>query len=92
MSTNASTIHRGSIHYGRAGLAALLGALVLAAAALLALKAGPPVAGTAPNGASDAAVQQALIDVRAGERASWGVDVPTAAFWAEFRAAEREMR
>jgi hypothetical protein len=41
---------------------------------------------------TDAQVQKALIDVRAGERASGGAAVPTAEFWAEFRAAEREMR
>jgi hypothetical protein len=91
MSTNASTIHHGSIQYGRAGLAALLGALVLAAAALLALQAGPPTSGTAPNGASDAAIQRALIDVRAGERASLGVasDADVQRALIDVRAGER---
>ena len=91
MSTNATTL-RASAQSVRAGLAAMLAAIVLAAAALVALNAGPPAAGIAPASVSDAQVQKALIDVRAGERASRGVAVPTAEFWAEFRAGERDLR
>jgi hypothetical protein len=92
MSTNATTLHGASAQSARAGLAALLAAIVFAAAAMVAVNAGPPAAGIAPASVSDGQVQKALIDVRAGERASRGVAVPTAAFWAEFRASERAFR
>jgi hypothetical protein len=94
MSTNASTLHRGSIQSARAGIVAFLAAILLAGAAILALNAGPATSGAEGAPVSDAQVQKALIDVRAGERASGGagVGVPSAEFWAEFRAAEREMR
>jgi hypothetical protein len=118
MSTNTSILHPGSVNGGRAGIAALATAILLSAAALVALNAGPATSGVdqapmtdaqvqkalidvrAGERASavdqapftDAQVQKALIDVRAGERASGGAAVPTAEFWAEFRAAEREMR
>jgi hypothetical protein len=118
MSTNTSILHPGSVNGARAGIAALATAILLSAAALVALNAGPATSGVdqapmtdaqvqkalidvrAGERASavdqapftDAQVQKALIDVRAGERASGGAAVPTAEFWAEFRAAEREMR
>lgn len=94
MSTNASALHRGSIQSARAGIAALLAAILLAGAAIVALNAGPSTSGVELAPALDAQVQKALIDVRAGERASGGAGagVPSAEFWAEFRAAEREMR
>jgi hypothetical protein len=91
MSTNASILHAGSVQSARAGIAAFLAAILLAGAAIVALNAGPTTPGVeAP--VSDAQIQKALIDVRAGERASRGVSVPSAEFWAGFRAAEREMR
>ena len=92
MSSNASILHPRSVNGARAGLAALAAAILLAAAAMVALNTGPAtsVADQAPSTAAQ--VQKALIDVRAGERASGGASVPTAKFWAEFRAAEREMR
>ncbi len=92
MSTNASTLHRGTLQSARAGVAALLGGILLAGAAMVALNAGPAASGANQAPVTDAQVQKALIDVRAGERVSSGASVPTAKFWAEFRAAEREMR
>ena len=94
MSTNASTLHTGSGQSVRAGIAAFLAAILLAGAAIVALNAGPATSGVDQAPFSDAQIQKALIDVRAGERASSGarVGVPSAEFWAEFRAAEREMR
>jgi len=94
MSTNASTLHRGSVQSARAGIAASLAAILLAGAAIVALNAGPATSGIDQAPVSDAQIQKALIDVRAGERASAGagVGVSSAEFWAEFRAAEREMR
>ena len=116
MSTNTSILNPGTANGARAGLAA---AILLAAAAMVALKTSPATSGAeqapphtdaqvqkalidvrAGERASavqqapftDSQVQKALIDVRAGERASGGAAVPTAEFWAEFRAAEREMR
>jgi hypothetical protein len=92
MSTNTTTLHRGSIQYARGALAALLAVILLAAAALVALNAGTRVTGSSAAPASNVEVQKALIDVRAGERASRGASVPTATFWALFRASERDMR
>jgi len=90
MSTNARTLHRGSVQYVRGGLAALLALILLAAAAIFALNTASTT-GTVPAPLSNAEIQKALIDVRAGERAPLA-SVPSAAFWVEFRAAEREMR
>ena len=90
MSTSTKALDTGSVRTVRGGLTALLAAIVLAAAAMVALKIAEPAAGTAPVPVSDAEVQKALIDVRAGERAFR--IVPSAEFWAEFRAQEREMR
>ena len=92
MSTNTSILHAGSLHGTRAGIAALAAAILLAVAALVALNTGPASPGIDQAPVTDAQVQKALIDVRAGERASGGAGVPTAEFWAEFRAAERELR
>ncbi len=93
MSTSTKALDTGSVRTVRGGLTALLAAIVLAAAAMVALKIAEPAAGTAPVPVSDAEVQKALIDVRAGERAFRSqVGVPTAEFWAKFRAEEREMR
>ena len=117
MSTNTTTLHRGSAQSARGALAAPLAiaAILLAFAGLVALNAGLRPAVIAPASASDAqvqkalidvragerasnsigsdaAVQKALIDVRAGERASYAVAVPTAEFWALFRASEQELR
>ncbi len=94
MSTNTSTLNSGSVQSARAGIAAFLAAILLAGAAIVALNAGPATSGVEQAPFSDAQVQKALIDVRAGERASGGagVSVPSAEFWAGFRAAEREMR
>ena len=92
MSTNASTLHGGTLQSARAGIAALVAGILLAGAALVALNAGPAASGANQAPVTDAQVQKALIDVRAGERVSGGAAVPTAEFWAEFRAAEREMR
>ncbi len=91
MSTNTTTLRLESAQHVRGGLAAILAAILLAAAAAVALNSGPPV-GTAPAAASDAEVEKALIDVRAGERALRGVGVPTSEYLGEFHAAEREMR
>jgi hypothetical protein len=60
--------------------------------ALIDVRAGERASAVDQAPFTDAQVQKALIDVRAGERASGGAAVPTAEFWAEFRAAEREMR
>jgi hypothetical protein len=60
--------------------------------ALIDVRAGERASAVKQAPFTDAQVQKALIDVRAGERASSGAGVPTAEFWAEFRAAEREMR
>jgi hypothetical protein len=92
MSTNTSILHTGSVNGARAGIAALATAILLAAAAMVALNAGPATSGVDQAPTTDAQVQKALIDVRAGERASGGAGVPSAEFWAEFRAAERELR
>lgn len=94
MSTNASTLHAGSAQSARAGIAASLAAILLAGAAIVALNAGPATSGVDQAPFSDAQIQKALTDVRAGERPSGGAGVgaPSAEFWAEFRAAEREMR
>ena len=118
MSANTSILHSGSVNGARAGLAALATAILLAAAAMVALTTGPATSGVDQASFTDAQVQKALndvragerasavdqasitnaqvqkalIDVRAGERVSGGAAVPTAEFWAEFRAAEREMR
>src|SRR5687768_4636105 len=64
VSTNASTIHGGSIQSARAGIAAFLAAILLAAAAMLALKTGPATSGADQAPVTDAQVQKALIDVR----------------------------
>jgi hypothetical protein len=92
MSTNTSILHPESVSGARAGIAALAMAILLAAAALVALNYGPTTTGVDQTPTTDAQVQKALIDVRAGERASGGAGVPSAEFWAEFRAAERELR
>ena len=62
------------------------------AAAPVALNTGPATSGVDQAPVTDAQVQKALIDVRAGERASRGAGVPSAEFWADFRAAERQLR
>lgn len=90
MSTNTTTLRLESAQHVRGALAALLAAILLAAAAGVALSG--PTMGTAPAVASDAEVEKALIDVRAGERALRGVGVPTSDYLGEFHAAEREMR
>lgn len=92
MSTNTSILHGGTFEGARAGIAALAAAILLAAAALVALNTSPATPAVDQAPVTDAQVQKALIDVRAGERASRGAGVPTAEFWAEFRAAERELR
>ncbi len=94
MSTNTSTLNPGSVQSARAGIAAFLAAILLVGAAIVALNAGPATSGVEQAPFSDAQIQKALNDVRAGERASGGasVGVPSAEFWAGFRAAEREMR
>jgi hypothetical protein len=91
MSTNTTTIRQGSVQSLRGALGALLAVMLLAAAAIFALNAGASRSG-APASVSDAQVEKALIDHRAGERAPLSVNAPSAEFWAEFRAAEREMR
>jgi hypothetical protein len=60
--------------------------------ALIDVRTGERASAVDPAPITDVQVQKALIDVRAGERSSGGAAVPTAEFWAEFRAAEREMR
>ncbi len=93
MSTNTSTLRGGSVQSARAGIAAFLAAILLAGAAIVALNLGSATPGVDQAPVTDAQIQKALIDVRAGERASGaGAGVPSAEFWAEFRAAEREMR
>ena len=90
MSTNATAASRLSVQSTHGGLAALLAAILVAAAATVALNAGPRAAGTSPATFSDEQIQKSLVDVRAAERV--GVGVPTAEFWAQFRKDEREMR
>jgi hypothetical protein len=90
MSTSAITLQRGSVQSARGRLVALLAVILLAAAAMVAVNVGQPAAGTPPVSFSDEEIQKSLIDVRAGERV--GVGIPTAEFWAQFRADEREMR
>lgn len=90
--SNAATLHTGSVQSVRGAIAGLLALILFGAAALAALSTGSPATGLQPEPASAAEIQRALIDVRAAERASRGAAVPTAEFWAEFRAAEREMR
>jgi hypothetical protein len=69
MSTNATTIHGGSVQHFRSALGVLIAVILLAATAIFALNAGAPGAGIAPAAASDSEVlQKALIDARAGER------------------------
>lgn len=92
MATNSSTLHRGTTHPLRTGLISVLAAILIAIAGLAALLAGGTTNDLAPALGADDAVEKALIDHRADERASRGVGIPTDEFWAEFRAAEREMR
>ena len=92
MSTNTTTIQHGSVRSHRGAIQALLAALLLAGAGMVAINAGRPNASTSVAPASAAEIEKALIDVRAGERDARGVAVPTAEFWADFRAAKREMR
>jgi hypothetical protein len=72
MSTNTTTLHRGPVQSARGALAAplVVAAILLTFAGLVTLNAGLRPALIAPATASDAQVQKALIDVRAGERDS----------------------
>jgi anti-sigma-K factor RskA len=94
MSTNTTALHQGSAQPARGALAAPLAvaATLIAFAGLVGLNAGlrPAVIATA---ASDAQVQNALIDVRAGERdsISIGADVVQKAL-IDVRAGERASR
>jgi hypothetical protein len=94
MSTNTTTLNQGSAHSARGALAAPLAvaAILLAFAGLVALNAGLRPAGVAPAPVSDAQVQKALIDVRAGERDSHiiGSDASVQRALIDVRADERD--
>ena len=94
MSTNTTTLHRGSAQPTLGAFAGSVAAILVAIAGLLALNAALGSAAISPAPASDAQVQKALIDVRAGERASYSVGSDAAVEKAliSVRAGERESR
>jgi len=94
MSTNTTTLHRGSAQSTLGAFAAPLAAILVAIAGLVGLNAALRPAGISPAPASDAAVQKALLDVRAGERDSLsiGSDAAVQKALLDVRAGERDSR
>jgi hypothetical protein len=94
MSTNPTTLRQGSAQsaLGTLAIPLAVAAILLGFAGLVALNAGLRPAVIAPAPVSDASVQKALIDVRAGERDSHsiGSDASIQKQLISVRAGERD--